>query len=137
MIDGGNIWNTEDGGLDEITAFTANYECIATPAAECPTPEIRANGLTATPWKTKLVTGTPNKDEITGTSVTVFCGGVEGPTYNKGTLTPTISNPTETHPLQFTFTATTGELEESKGGKAKVEGTDSLITEVDQQVEVH
>ncbi len=79
--------------------------------------------------------GTPNKDQITGISVTVFCGGVEGPTFT-GKLEPTISNPTEAHPLQFTFTASTGELENAAKEKAKVEGTDSLITEADQQVKV-
>jgi len=129
VIDGGNIWNEGGVGKDEITAFT-NYECKAEPAAGCPEPEIIAKGL---PWKTELIAGP--KDKITGIQVTVFCAHVEGPTF-KGTLEPTITQPTEAHPLLATFTGTTGELENAKGEKAKVEGKDALITEEDQQVKV-
>jgi hypothetical protein len=129
VIDAGNIWNTEAGGLDEITAFT-NYECKATPAAACEKPEIRAEKL---PWKTKLVAGPI--DEIEGIQVTLLCKEAAVSAFT-GTLKPTLSIPTEAHPLQATFTKSTGELTNGKGEKAKVEGKDSLITEEDQQVKV-
>ena len=75
--------------------------------------------------------------KIAGIKVTVFCGKAAFGTF-EGTLEPKLANPTEAHPLWLSFTATTDELEEpTEKIKAKVEGKDSLITEEDQQVEVH
>jgi len=127
VIDAGNIWNDEVGGKDEITAFT-NYECKS---EACKEPEIIAKGL---PWATELLAGPI--DRISGIKIAVFCSKAEFGMF-EGKLEPKLENPTEAHPLQAAFTATTGELEEPvKKIKAKVEGKDSIITEEDQQIKV-
>lgn len=124
VADGGFIWNTAAGGMDEITFFS-NYECISAPATACPTPEIKANGLPGTPWKTELaeVGGKP-VDKIKGITVTLFCSGSAVTTFNKGELAPTISE-SAAH-----FTGATGELENAAHEKAKVEGLDGITTSI-------
>jgi len=129
VLDGGNIWNLPAGGQDEITAFT-NYECKTT-AGTCAMPEIEAV-KTSFPWVSKLLVGPI--DEIENIKITVFCGGVKGPTY-EGTLKPKIVNGTGGHPTFAEFTAGTGTLKEAGGaGIAEVLGHDYILTEEGEEV---
>lgn len=115
VLDRGTIENQAAGGVDSVALFE-NYECVSTGSTVCTTPEIKPGGL---PWSSKLEAGPV--DAIGPVEVTVFCGGVNQGTFT-GTLKPTIGNSVAN------FTATTGELTGPGGVKAKVEGTDHILT---------
>lgn len=122
VLAGGNIWNLAGGGLDNIEAFY-NYECASEVCIPITT---EAKNLV---WPTKLVevAGKP-ADEIGSAAkeieILVNCGAT--PATFHGILTPTLSNPTEVHPLQAVFTATTGTLADGPV-TAKVEGTLNIV----------
>jgi hypothetical protein len=120
VLDRGFIWNVEAGGLDEITGFE-NYECELI-SGTCPAPITVTPGKLA--WKTELAAGPV--DKIIKPEVKVFCNGTLAGTFTEaagGPLSPKIEK------SSAVFTAATGELEEAGTGvKAKVEGTDHLLT---------
>jgi hypothetical protein len=126
VSDAGNIWNVAlaEPGKDEVTSFVT-YECVASPAEDCPEPEIIAKGL---PWKTELGENAAKEPivKIKGIKVTLFCSKVEVTTF-EGELSPTLTNPTVSEPLVLTFTAATGTLENAAKEKAKVEGADRIV----------
>ena len=112
--DKGTIENPAGGGAgtDEITEFV-NEKCKGCPTE--PT-EIIALGL---PWHSVLLAGPPIRDEIKGIKIEIKCGGAKLDEFF-GSLTPSIGSSTAV------FGAGSGELEDAKGNKGTVTGTDDL-----------
>lgn len=137
VLNAGNVWNPAAGGLDEIEVFI-NYECETLGTTVCNPVGITAKGFT---WPTELIEvgGKPFDKIGSGAKpieVTATCGALMIPF--KGTLSPKVVNPTETEPLHFEFTATTGELEGPEGAKGKVEGNVRVLGFLHgEQIEVH
>jgi hypothetical protein len=129
VLDGGNAWNTVADGLDEVLAFT-NYECSISPAAECTEGlELIAEKF---PWSTKLVTGPPIRDEITGVNIRFKCTKpVARNLLFTGTLKPKF---VLGHPSFFEFDSESGELTNAEAGKATVSGKDFIETDEGREV---
>jgi len=131
VLDGGNIWNTvaAAAGMDEILAFT-NYECTISPLTACEEGlELNASKFK---WPSKLVAGTPIKDEITGITITFKCTKPATNLTFTGSLKP---NFVLGHPSFFEFVAASGELEEPVAMlKAKVSGKDFIETDEGREV---
>ncbi|MGA2319228.1 MAG: hypothetical protein ABSG95_00605 [Solirubrobacteraceae bacterium] len=113
-----NIFNTNEAGLDEITAFVLSG-CKIKPSP-CPagtTGEIIVKGL---PWATRLIPGPPIRDEVAGVELEARCSGTHYLTF-KGTLTPEVGNSV------LTFGSGSGQLVEPGFGlTAEITGTDKL-----------
>lgn len=126
--DAANIWDTNEGGVDE-TVLMDFYECSSTTSA-CHAPVVVAKKL---PWNTVLKTsgsGTAATifDEVTGVELEITCPA--GPIINAGgSLKPRIVNG---NPIKEEFTSSTGTLT-STLGTVEVTGIDKMMGFVNQE----
>jgi len=134
VLDGGNAWNTEAAGKDEILAFT-NYECTISPESACKKGlALTAEGLSEGGFWPSVLEEPEAKvirDKIEGIKIRFTCTEPAISLLFSGTLKPKF---VLGHPSFFEFGAGSGELEAPGPVKATVTGKDFIETDGGREV---